>query len=131
MPRHGSRYVQNLIEFEVNPADPSQMTAGYGLGTHFGSGMFRGEVDVVSRVVLNTDRADEFVYRGIQPEVRGALVVRLASRFAVVAGAGYRVWLAPKGRVDSTPPWARELHEQADESDVVLGWPSLYAGVRF
>jgi hypothetical protein len=130
--RHGSRAVQNLIEAEVDVLRPELMTAGAGIGFHFGRGAFFGELDLVTRAAFDTAQQDErLLFRGVQQQFRLHVGYRIAPRLAVVAGPSYTIYGVRKGRVDRPPDWATTLYDDVAAANVVLGWAGAYVGLRF
>lgn len=129
--RHGSRWIQNILELDIDPRHPEEVSFGYGIGAHFGGRIVAGELDLVSRVQLNADRKIELAYSGMVHQLRANLVVRAAKRFAVFGGASYNVLIAPEDRVGSRPAWAREFTTANLDSNIVSGWVGFHGGLRF
>ena len=133
--RHGSRYVQNIIELEFDPTAEEHMTVAYGLGTHFGRKLW-GEFDMVQRVQLDTTRETaEDVLRGLIYQVRASIGYSFLRRLSVFGGASLNIAVSDAGRVEDAPAWSSVLYqddlEDETEPDTTLAWPGFYAGVRF
>jgi hypothetical protein len=133
--RHGSRYVQNIIEVEFDPTAEEHMTVAYGLGTHFGRKLW-GEFDMVQRVQIDTTQETaEDVFRGFIYQVRASIGYSFLRRLSVFGGASLNVAFSDAGRVEGAPAWSNVLYED-DSQDATaprttLAWPGFYAGIRF
>lgn len=133
--RHGSRYVQNIIEVEFDPTAEEHMTVAYGLGTHFGRKLW-GEFDMVQRLQIDTTRETaEDVFRGFIYQVRASIGYSFLRRLSVFGGASLNVAVSDAGRVEGAPAWSNVLYEDDSEDetapDTTLAWPGFYAGIRF
>ena len=133
--RHGSRYVQNIIEVEFDPTAEEHMTVAYGLGTHFGRKLW-AEFDMVQRLQIDTTRetADD-VFRGFIFQTRASIGYSFLPRLSVFGGASLNVAMSDAGRVEGAPAWSSVIYED-DSQDATaprttLAWPGFYAGVRF
>jgi hypothetical protein len=131
--RHGSRLIQNIFEYEIDPSHTDRMSLGYGIGARVGNRLY-GELDFVSRIQFTTKDSPLGAFRGQISQFRASVGYRFLPRLAVFGGVSYNLLVARRDRIQGEPAWTGLIYEY-DNSEtnplLVVGWVGTHLGLRF